>query len=233
MYYCYLLRLLVRCYDDSRVHALTGHFLSLPIVEMLLEGISDLIAMDKDLETLLQDLQKEEDDDFEKFFSLPLNNVTNDGKAMKQRYGDPLGDEIENWFKGPSICRTSLLPSMTRYLGISTNSDEVGGSARCGEETYDTGIPFDRRDGVYTYTSNSTPPPGEFSMMAPNDFRDCKPGCSKIVMPDYKDWYMGNWTLGSATLTFPNEKEKEFYGYDPKKFKGILAIIPTVRLEMR
>mmetsp|Transcript_6423 Transcript_6423/g.15175 ORF Transcript_6423/g.15175 Transcript_6423/m.15175 type:complete len:785 (+) Transcript_6423:207-2561(+) len=219
-----------------KVHALTGHFLALPVVEMLLEGISDLVSMDKDPEAILQELQKQEEVDYETFLAFPIFDTLNDivkkskiGQALQNRFMIPLGDEFDNWFKGPSICRTGVLPSMTRYLGLATNSDKVGGSARCGEETYETGIPFDRTpDHKYTYTTNRTPPPGEFSIMAPNDQRSCHDDCSEIVMPDYKDWFYGNWSSGSASLTFPNEKEKEYYGYDPAKFKGILALMPTI-----
>ncbi|CAJ1962078.1 unnamed protein product [Cylindrotheca closterium] len=216
-------------------HALTGHFLALPVVEMLIESISDLMTMDKDPMTVLQDLQKEEDLAYKNFFTIPVQDTLTPGIDRKgkligtltERFIEPLGEEMEYFFKGPSICRTALLPSMTRYLGIATNSDKVGGSARCGEETYDLGIPFDRNNGVYTYTSNRTVPPGEWAIMSPNDMRSCNDDCSDVVMPDYKDWYMGNWSSGSASITFPNKKEKEYYAYSPEKFKGILALMTT------
>eukprot|EP00526_Cylindrotheca_closterium_P004792 CAMPEP_0113633838 /NCGR_PEP_ID=MMETSP0017_2-20120614/17615_1 /TAXON_ID=2856 /ORGANISM="Cylindrotheca closterium" /LENGTH=783 /DNA_ID=CAMNT_0000544503 /DNA_START=94 /DNA_END=2445 /DNA_ORIENTATION=+ /assembly_acc=CAM_ASM_000147 len=210
-------------------HNLDAHYMSLPIVEMLLEGLSELVATGKDPKTLFQELQKEEDEEFEGFLSVPIEEKF--GERVMERFGE-LGDELDTWFKGPSLCRTSLLPSMTRYLGLAMNSDKVGGSARCEDVEYETGIFFDRENGVYNYT-DGTPPEGEMSIVAPNDFRDCWPlkVCSEVVMPDYKDWFYGNWTNGPVSITFPNEKEREYYGYEPGKFKGILGLVSTIFTE--
>ncbi|KAL3931799.1 MAG: hypothetical protein SGBAC_011142, partial [Bacillariaceae sp.] len=58
-------------------HALEAHYMSLPIVEMLLEGLSELVATGKDPKTLYQELQKEEDDEFEAFLSIPIKEKFN------------------------------------------------------------------------------------------------------------------------------------------------------------
>lgn len=209
------------------MHALEAHFITLPLVEMLLEGLSELVESKKDPKTLFQELQKEEDKEFESFLSVPvLDKFNNEG--FMERFGE-LGDEIDTWFKGPSLCRTSLLPSMTRYLGLALNSNKVGGAARCGEEEYETGYFFDRANGKYTYTDRP-PPDGEIVILSPNDARYCYPTkvCSEIVMPDHKDWFYGDWTNGPISITFPNEKEREYYGYKRGKFKGILGLVSTV-----
>ena len=202
--------------------------MALPFVEMLLEGISELMALEKDPEAVLLELQEEEDKEYEAFFEVPVKETFDGEKKTVSTLFEGLGDEIDYWFKGPSICRQSLLPSMSRYLGLATNSDNVGGSARCGEETYDLGFAFDRSRGVYTFTGNRSIPPGEFGIMSPNDFRHCDADCPEIVMPDYKDWFMGNWSEGSASITFPNEKEREYFGYAKGKYKGIIGLVPTV-----
>lgn len=220
----------------SKMHYITAHLIAIPFVEMLLDSISELIAMDNDPETILRELEAEDDKDYEAFKAVPVKETFGALKKWEPwvEQHAALGDDFDYWFKGPSICRTSLLPSMTRYLGHAMNSDKVGGTAMCGQETYELGIPFSRAGGVYTYTSNQTPPAGEFSVMSPNDFRSgnggCMGNCNQIAMADYKDWFMGNWSDGSASLTFPNEKEKEYYGYEPGKFKGILGLVPTVRI---
>ena len=213
------------------MHALTGHFLALPLVEMLIEGIIELSAMDKDFETMKRELEAEEAQDHKKFLETPIRgHFERLRQVWDGTYGALGDDDLDYFFKGPSICRTALLPAMSRFLGLTTNTDLVGENACVGEETYDVGVRFDRNNGVYTYTTDKTPPPGEWSIMAPNDFRGgkCDAACPEIVMPDYKDWFMGNWSEGSASLTFPNPKEKRFYGYNPNTFKGILALVPTV-----
>lgn len=210
-----------------------AHYMALPLVEMLLEGLSELASSGKDPKTLFQELQNEEDEEFKAFLSVPVrskfgSNDLNRFGEFEDRFGE-LGDELDNWFKGPSLCRTALLPSMTRYLGLATNSGKVGGSARCDEVEYDKGVFFDRDKGMYSYP-NGPPPEGQISILSPNDFRDCFSFdvCSEIVMPDYKDWFYGNWTNGPVSITFPNEKEREYYGYEPGKYKGILGLVSTV-----
>jgi hypothetical protein len=197
---------------------------------MLIEALNELSASAEDTAVLLEELQKEEDAEYEAFLSKPiLNNL-----GLESVYGEGLGaidgELMETWFKGPSICRTSLLPAMSRYLGLTTNTNATGDSAPCGKETYETGIPFSRKGGVYTYTSNRTPTPGEFNLMAPNDFRSrfSEEECPVTIMPDYKDWFMAPWKDGKASITFPNEREKAYYGYEQGKFKGILALMSTL-----
>jgi hypothetical protein len=200
------------------MHALHGHYIGLPFLEILIEALNELSASAEDTAVLLEELQKEEDAEYEAFLSKPILNGAIDGELM------------ETWFKGPSLCRQSLLPAMSRYLGLTTNTNATGDSAPCGKETYETGIPFNRKGGVYTYTSNRTPTPGEFNLMAPNDFRSrfSEEECPVTIMPDYKDWFMAPWKDGKASITFPNEREKAHYGYEHGKFKGILGLISTL-----
>jgi hypothetical protein len=47
-------------------------------------------------------------------------------------------------------------------------------------------------------------------------------------MPDYKDGFIAPLLDGKASITFPNKKEKENYGYDPKRFKGVIVFIPPL-----
>jgi len=214
---------------SSKAHALYAHYVALPFVEILLEGLSELVATKKDPKTLFQEIQKEEDEEFEAFLSVGVVDKFN--ATIFERFGE-LGDLIDTWFKAPSLCRTSLLPSMTRYLGLATNSDKVAGTCRCYEEEYEKGYYFHRNFGVYNYTDRH-PPKGEMVINSPHDFRACWPVdvCSEIVMPDYKDWFYGDWTNGPVSITFPNEKEREYYGYKPGKFKGILGLVSTLFTE--
>eukprot|EP00980_Cylindrotheca_fusiformis_P001723 scaffold397_cov111-Cylindrotheca_fusiformis.AAC.1 len=158
---------------------------------------------------------------------------------MELTFGPLQKDEnlLDTWFKGPSMCRTSLSPAESRFLGLTTNTDKVGQIARCGEETYDTGVSIRRfRDKIdYEYLTDVTPIPGEFNIIAPIDFRKCydKEECPEIVMPDYTDWFWGVWKDGKTSVTFPNEKEKEYYNYDPKNFQGILGLVPTQNYESK
>lgn len=197
-----------------------------------MEGLHELSTSAEDTQVLLEELQKEEDDEFETFLSMPVLNRDkyNIDGVFGPGLGEIDGELMETWFKGPSICRTSLLPAMSRYLGLTTNTNATGGPAPCGKETYDIGIPFNRNGGDYVYMGNHTPPPGDFSIVAANDFRSCfsEEECPVTIMPDYKDWFLAEWEDKKASITFPNEKEKSHYGYEKGKFKGVLGIIPTM-----
>merc|ERR1711935_243949 len=85
----------------------------------------------------------------------------------------------------------------------------------------------------YTFLTNRTVPAGEISIVGPIDFRSCRDvsECPQIVMPDYKDWFLANLALGPASITFPNKKEREHYGYDKAKFKGMIGIVPHLFTE--
>ena len=109
------------------MHALFGHDISLPLIEMLIEGLKELASSSKDTKTLLEELENEENLEYENFLKKPLNG--REEWQIDKTYGTALDSEelMEMWFRGPSICRTSLLPSETRYLGISENSEKTGG----------------------------------------------------------------------------------------------------------
>ncbi|CAJ1945090.1 unnamed protein product [Cylindrotheca closterium] len=216
-----------------KLHALQGRQISLPFMNMLDDALEEIIQSPKDAATLLSEIEEEENAEFENFISLPVIGKDG-GKGSYDMFSESLGlDLLETWFKGPSICRTAQLPAESRFLGITTNTNKTGSVARCGEETYDTGIMIDRNqypDTGYTYPEGIEPVPGEFSIIGWSAGRYCadEEDCPEIVQPDYPDWFWGVWKDGKTSTTFPNEKEKEYYGYDADKFKGIIGLIPTL-----
>ncbi|CAJ1931900.1 unnamed protein product [Cylindrotheca closterium] len=218
-----------------RAHALQGHLLALPFIEMLLEALRELAATPTtDSEALLADLQKEEDADFRLFMESPLLDLLSTAYETLGEKTDPL---YETWFRGHSICRTSYLPCQSRFLGIMTESGKTGDIAMYTHETYDTGDVHAKgiaRDvnGFFPLVDDTEPPAGKFLLLA-NDaersgFGDVKKHeaeCPAIVMPDYIDKFWAPLLDGKASITVPNKKEKEHYGYDPKLFKGVIAFI--------
>ncbi|CAJ1962024.1 unnamed protein product [Cylindrotheca closterium] len=221
-----------------RMHALHGHLLSLPFIEMLLEALKELVDTEtSDFEELLADIQKEEDAEFQQFMESPL---------LTQMFGDqydPLGNStdplFETWFRGNSICRTTFLPAQSRFLGLMTESNKTGDVAMYTHETYETGFYYTARDGNFggrfVFKGSERPPEGKFSLVARQperagwkDVAAWEAECPAVVMPDYKDWLYAPLVDGKASITFPNEKEKAYYGYDPKNFKGIIAVIMAI-----
>lgn len=216
----------------SKSHALQGRHIALPFIDILSDALEEIAQSQKDVATLLTELEEEENADFENFISQPViepKPAFFDGSFRKALDSDLM----ETWFKGPSICRTGYLPSESRFLGITTNSDKTGSVARCGEETFDIGTIISRApypDFNYTYVRGNELVPGEFNIVGWEGARYCVDveECPEIVSPDSSDWLYGDLKDGKTSLTLPNEKEKEYYSYDGEKFKGIIAFIATV-----
>lgn len=214
-----------------KMHALQGRFLSLPFMEMFIEALEEISQSDKDTQILREELQAAEDEEFEAFKARPVFDAI---RFNESRYATiyNITELFQTFFKGESVCRTSLVPSQTRYLGISTNSDKVGGPQPGWAETYDVGVPLHIVKGVYTYVDGQEPIPGIVQQTAKIDLRldspEWRKECTQVTMPDYKDWLYGPLQDGKTTMVFPNEKERAYYGYDPSKFKGFLGLVPTL-----
>ncbi|CAJ1962131.1 unnamed protein product [Cylindrotheca closterium] len=217
-----------------RMHALLGHLISLSFMEIFIEALEEITTSSKESNTqaLYEELRQAEDQEFEAFKAKPVfDKIAFNQSRYSEIYNNT--ELFETFFKGDSVCRTSLVPSQTRYLGISTNSDKVAPGPQPGwAETYDVGVPLHISAGKYTYDEGQEPIPGIVQQTAKIDLRvrsdEFRKYCSQIVMPDYKDWLYGPLKDGKTTMIFPNEKEKEYYGYDPSKFKGYLGLVPTL-----
>lgn len=220
----------------SRSHALQGRQISLSFITILFDALEEIIQSPKDVASLLADVEDEENAEFENFLSLPVIG-TDGGKGGYTEFSAALDPTLlDTWFKGPSICRTSLLPAESRYLGLTTNTSKTGTVARYGEETYDTGILVERTEYPelsYTFPEGVEPVPGEFNVIGRVENRVSMKNedCPEIIKPDYPDWFWGVWKDGKTSTIFPNEKEMEHYGYDADKFKGIIGLIPTMYSE--
>lgn len=221
------------------MHALFGHLMALPFLEMMIEALKELAASTTDTETLLRELQGEENADYEEFLSKPLIDLLW-GEEQYTVLGLPNETLFETWFKGPSICRSSYLPSESRYLGITTDSDKVGGPAILGQETYDIGFTVANigSDGNYSFVGEDVPQPGVFSLLNNgiersgwNNREAWGAECPELIMPDYKDFFYAPLLDGKASIIFPSEKEKAYYGYDPLNFKGIISLVLPLQVE--
>jgi hypothetical protein len=119
--------------------------------------------------------------------------------------------------RGPSMCHTARLPSQTRYLGILTETDKVGGPAPRGEETYDVGLDFKSNQKV-------AKPEGSDEMRLVHKTGDEDKHCPGFtVKPDYPDSFIVNFLDGWTKLTFPNAAEQRAYHYNPKAHEGLIV----------
>jgi hypothetical protein len=197
-----------------------GHGLSLFLMEALLGTLRDLSELEVEDTTLLLSQLLEEDIDLHNNFTnadLPgLHTQLLDLEKVKVSDGEPnIDDSI--FYKGKSMCHTARLPSQTRYLGILTDTDEVGQAAPYGEETYYVGDNIEKAHK--TATEN-----GEMRLVY-GISKERERGCTGVtVKPDYPDSFYANSLDGWTKLKFPNAAEKQFYGYDPAEHQGIIVM---------
>mmetsp|Transcript_28736 Transcript_28736/g.81038 ORF Transcript_28736/g.81038 Transcript_28736/m.81038 type:complete len:695 (+) Transcript_28736:156-2240(+) len=192
-----------------KYHALYGNRIAMMMSQLLIDALAELVV---DLEatdaaTLLRKLQDEQRARYEHFKTLPIPNMA--GWAS----GRIEGMDTELLLRSNGICKTARTPSKTRYEGILTNTDKVGGFSPPGKETYEVGITMIK--------AQSSPANGEMRLT----ISDGRERCDAIVKPDYKDFFYaeaGNdeW----MTLSLPNEKEKEAFNYDPDIIKGTVVV---------
>ena len=212
----------------SKAHALDGHILSLFLIQHFMDALQELAEHDvKDPERMLAQLKEEDDIAFANFTNAPLVDTTHsshDILAFKGPKNVTWDEEHKDWmdllYKGNSICRTARTPSQTRYLGHMTNNGKTGGIAALGNETYETGIQFE----LALETAKESNEEMRLVYVEKQDVRD-RNCMNQIQSPDYKDFFMAHANEGWVKMTFPNPAEKDAYGYDPSKFKGLLAIV--------
>jgi len=201
-------------------HAMIGHGLSLFLMEALLATVRDLSELEVEDTTLLLSQLLEEDIDLHNNFTnaeLPgMHEQLLDLKKVTVGDGEPSID-ASLFFKGKSMCHTARLPSQTRYLGILTDTNEVGQPAPYGEETYYLG--HNMNEAKKTATEN-----GEMRIVYEVS-KERETECTGVtVKPDYPDSIYANSLDGWAKLKFPNAAEKRFYGYDPAEHQGIIIL---------
>jgi len=220
-------------------HAKDGHGLALFMMNALIGTLQDLVDHPvDDVDTLLLQLQKEEDEAFA--------NITK--AALPDNYGGILNFETllngtspsslyDLVYKAPSMCHTAKLPSQIRYLGyLNDDTTKIGRPAPFKMEEYDVGINLANLDEITAFRRNTI---GNNSITMPLVYYTHKKreecgGDVVIVKPDYPDFFYtpydntivdddaSSWT----TMMFPNKAEQNAYygGNDMTKYKGLLFV---------
>lgn len=194
-----------------------GHALGIFLVDALIGTLEDLADHEiKDPVILLDELQKQESTVHELMLksALPVSSIFSPGNGASP---DPTLD-LELLWKGPSLCRTGRLPSQSRYLGYTTNTNKVGNIALLGSEEYDTGISI-LHASIADVAKN-----GSMVLAYQPGGIDRTP-CNVLLKPDYKDFFYANQIHGMVSLSVPNEKERHAYGYDSSKYKGLILLV--------
>ena len=185
------------------------------MTEALIEAVTDLASSPPfTSDDLLLKLRHEE----ENHYQLMKN------KSFSERYVEQFESiraiqpnfDLFSLFRSPSVCHTAILPSMTRYLGYLTNTDQIGGPAPFGGESYDVGI--EHKEALDNPGIN-----GDSIRLVYSEAMRFE--CNLTVAPDYKDYFLVTSKDGWSKLAFPNQAEREAYSYDSTQVKGIVFLI--------
>jgi hypothetical protein len=104
------------------------------------------------------------------------------------------------FFRSRAICKTTLLPAETRYLGVLTENRQK-------DET----LEYDHGEDVEVIKQNLTQ--GEEIRIMPLAYEpNLRQSCSIELNRDFKDYYyVAQQKMGWTILTFPNDREIEEY----------------------
>jgi len=204
---------------NSKSHALDGHALGLFMVNALVEAVTDLSKHENtDPVALLAELRSQEDETYEAIRNTTIPDANLVSLYLPPNNGgrDPELDVVDLW-KGPSICRTARLPAQSRYLGVTTNSNKVGGIAILGKEEFDV--------GYSTGSELDAASKSGLLNLAYDPNNNDRERCEVILKPDYKDFFYTQNGYGKSKLTIPNEKEKQAYRFHSSQYKGLLVLV--------
>jgi hypothetical protein len=190
-----------------RVNALFGHVMGLFLIENLIQAVNSLInVQDSNTSSILslQELKSDEDKDYLQFLKSDL-----DTGRMKFFFDVSSSHSLDPkiFYRERNICRTSLLPSESRYKGIMSEGSEKVGN-------------MDYEKGISRTILDTNPAKGDFRIAM--DVIERQEWCPVELKIDFKDYYYANENDGWTSLTFPNEKEIKEYG--PWKPDGILVV---------
>jgi hypothetical protein len=192
--------------------ALWGNAFAIYLSDMLMDAIEELKSVSINQTDLLKQLRKEEDDDYRAFLTSATTKDSTDYDLI------PKDAELVNdgtntsiFFTEPSVCHTARLPSQTRYLGILTETDEIG------DHDYFKGISMDVARNL-TADENTT-----IQMPLVYDDDERQKGCDVDLNRDYKDYFFASNKMGWTTITIPNDAERRVYVEDSQKLQGVLV----------
>jgi len=232
----------VKWHPGYKHHARVGHGIALFFVETLLGALRDLLrhptstsnvtTTPEDPDELLARLLREDTDLHRNFTAAQLPPYHKDlfdldaigiRDATNSNNNSVIDDAF--FFRGPSMCHTALLPSQSRYLGLLTETSQVGKPSRLGEETYYVGHNFDdAKNTTLNAGNNKTTNTTEMRLVYNTDHERQEECADTIFHVDYKDFWFTDFRDGWTRLVFPNKAERNYYNYDPSDYEGIIMI---------
>jgi len=192
--------------------ALWGNTVALFLSDMLVDSLTELSDSAFNRTELLAQLRKEEDADYEKFEStfepdfIEYSLVPLDSDLIDAA-------NVSFFFRSPSICHTARLPAETRYLGILTESDQIG------VQDYYKGISMEDAKKIVSEGNMKVS-----TMPLVYDESDRESCDEAEINRDHMDYFLVTSRMGPRTLAIPNKAERQAYVRESQKFQGIVML---------
>lgn len=184
-----------------RWHSVMGIIAAFYLFENLQVALEEMEPIEN-FPAYLDKLQREEDEDYDKFFAQPvLEDLV--GMINKEERDNV---DLATLANGHNYCHTARLPAEIRHKGLLTESSQTG------FDSYDKGIGL--KDA-----SQQTNPTDSMRLVYSEGEREV---CDVIVHMDYKDFFYVNGSEDWKSVTIPNESEKREYG-SGETLKGMVA----------
>eukprot|EP00546_Thalassionema_frauenfeldii_P008513 CAMPEP_0178922430 /NCGR_PEP_ID=MMETSP0786-20121207/16149_1 /TAXON_ID=186022 /ORGANISM="Thalassionema frauenfeldii, Strain CCMP 1798" /LENGTH=685 /DNA_ID=CAMNT_0020596793 /DNA_START=41 /DNA_END=2098 /DNA_ORIENTATION=- len=195
-----------------REHASAGNILALATVETLIEALKDIVKHHAGVGPmeLYNQLKAEEDAEYSEYMK---SEVSDEYPNFVSEELVKEGLKTNIFFRNKAICKTSLLPAQSRYLGILTES-EMKGEIR----GYDIG--FDSEEAMKVPPIDAKDK-GSLTLVYEKKKRQ---QCEVDLNIDYKDYFFASDKYGWATMRFPNDAEIKAYASDGFKPSGVIML---------
>jgi len=199
-------------HPGHKYHLLMGHVIALFLIDTMLEAVRELDLLTigaKKPENILGDLKRKDEMDRDKF-----------ERSAPELHGDwiaPGDDKLDInrslFYRKPNYCHTGLLPSMTRYKGIVTETPDMVGDT---DDTFYTAL-----GPLETGNATDIDKPRKWQLQGTP-----RQVCNVTLVKDFKDSFFARAEDGWMSLTVPNTAELKEYGpYDTQIAREGLVVL--------
>uniref|UniRef100_A0A7S2XME9 Uncharacterized protein n=1 Tax=Attheya septentrionalis TaxID=420275 RepID=A0A7S2XME9_9STRA len=199
-------------HPGHKYHLLMGHVIGLFLIDTMLDAVRELDLLTigaKKPENILGDLKRKDEMDRDKF-----------ERSAPELHGDwiaPGDDKLDInrslFYRKPNYCHTGLLPSMTRYKGIVTETPDMVGDT---DDTFYTAL-----GPLETGNATDIDKPRKWQLQGTP-----RQVCNVTLVKDFKDTFFARAEDGWMSLTVPNTAELKEYGpYDTQIAREGLVVL--------
>lgn len=193
-----------------RWHAVRGRIMSLFMIELLSDALSDIQSSAVTPAELLNELKSQDDSDYERLLNSDLPSTSR--QWVLKNYTGP---DLDRWrdllFKDARICHTALLPADIRYKGILTESGPINPLEWENQ-------PVELQSGNISKVPNNGTTIRLVAEMAERQY------CPIVPNIDHKDYFYIGYGEGWKELVLPNDREMDTYVKGKQSLKGYISI---------